>query len=350
MLDAIIWLFGRPTTVLAHRINDPFSDRDRESHVVMRWGDPGLVAHLYISEVALGKEESVIVRGDRGSLHLNGNEIVHYDTSGRQAFQMAIQSRKEDTIQDMCREFAGHAHGTAHSFSTVISQVEDTLMTTEAIDTSFLSNKVESVASQSEDLTEADLPTPSLTPSPKSLPIQKANSDIILSDSDYQETLDTRHTHEECGDADADFTKLSFQLNTGDKIPGLGFGTRKPKQPMQTYNAVKTALELGYRHVDTAFRYNNEDQVGSAVIDSGIPREEVWITTKVDNSWHHRVAESVTISLSNLGLEYIDLLLMVRIFSGENGTTLIAEQHWPSPVTPEDPKKALPDWDFTRTW
>lgn len=306
---------------MAHRINDPFSDRDRESHVVMRWGDPGLVAHIYISEVALGKEESVLVRGDCGSLHLNGNEIVHYDTGGRQAFQMTIQSRKEDTIQEMCREFADHVRGIAPSFSTVISHVEDTLMTTEAIDTSFLSNKVESVASQSEDLTEADLPTPSLTPSPKSLPIQKANSDIIFSDSDHHKTLDTKHTPEECGDADtaADFTKLSFQLNTGDKIPGLGFGTRKPKQPLQTYNAVKTALELGYRHIDTAFRYNNEDQVGSAVKDSGIPREEVWITTKVDNSWHHRVAESVTVSLSNLGLEYIDLLLMVRTVPEQRG-------------------------------
>ena len=106
-------------------------------------------------------------------------------------------------------------------------------------------------------------------------------------------------------------SKKTFLLNTGDRIPGLGFGTARPKELNQTYKLVIKALEVGYRHLDTASRYDNEDQVGAAVRDSGIPRQEIWITTKVNNTSHHRVADSVTGSLSKLGIDYIDLLLMV---------------------------------------
>lgn len=147
----------------------------------------------------------------------------------------------------------------------------------------------------------------------------------------------------------------TFLLNNDYEMPGLGFGTRKPKRPNETYESVKKALEVGYRHIDIAFRYNNEDQVGEAVRDSGLPRETVWVTTKIDNSWHHRVAESVTISLSKLDVEYIDLLLMVRteLWCCNLKTTamvLMQEQHWPSPVDPQDTKKALPDSNFSMTW
>ncbi|KAI5459587.1 NADP-dependent oxidoreductase domain-containing protein [Mariannaea sp. PMI_226] len=331
MLDVITWLFGRPTTVLGHRANDHLhSARDRESHVVMRWDSSGLVGHLYVSEVEFGKSETVQVRGDRGSLHLNCNEIIHYDSHGRQTFQTVFQSRKEDTIQNICQQFGEYIQGVQESFSTSIAQVEDTLVTAEAICTSFLSNNLESVPPTTEYKNGSK--TMQLSPS---LNGDAGHPDKNASTNGHKPCSKTNgHSKNGNGTTDTNFTRLCFTLNTGDKMPGLGFGTRKPKAPMQTYEAVMTALRLGYRHIDTAFRYNNEDQVGKAVRDSGLARDTVWITTKVDNSWHHRVAESVRLSIERLGTEYIDLLLM----------------HWPSPVKPEDPTQAMPDWDFIKTW
>ncbi len=98
--------------------------------------------------------------------------------------------------------------------------------------------------------------------------------------------------------------------------------------------AVKAALDAGYRHIDTALAYGNEQEVGQGIKDSGVPRSEIWITTKLDNTWHHVVEEGITSSLKSLDTDYVDLYLM----------------HWPSSTNPEDKKKHLPDWDFVKTW
>lgn len=74
---------------------------------------------------------------------------------------------------------------------------------------------------------------------------------------------------------------------------------------------MKTALEAGYRHIDTALAYGNEREVGQGIKDSGVPREQIWITTKLDNPWHKRVEEGLRTSCENLGVEYVDLYLMV---------------------------------------
>jgi len=71
-----------------------------------------------------------------------------------------------------------------------------------------------------------------------------------------------------------------------------------------------TALEVGYRHIDTAMSYNNEDAVGRAVRKSGLPREEVFVTTKLWNTDHGRVREALEESLERLGLDYVDLYLI----------------------------------------
>lgn len=84
----------------------------------------------------------------------------------------------------------------------------------------------------------------------------------------------------------------------------------------------------------TAYAYGCEQEVGQAVKESGIPRDEIWVTTKLDNKWHHRVSDALDLSLEALGLEYIDLYLM----------------HWPVSLDPEDSGKTLPDWHFTQTW
>lgn len=108
------------------------------------------------------------------------------------------------------------------------------------------------------------------------------------------------------------WTKETFTLNTGAKIPAIGLGTWQSK-PNEVREAVKAALLAGYRHIDTALAYGNEHEVGQGIKDSGVPREEIWITTKLDNPWHKRVEEGINSSLKSLGVDYVDLYLMVRI-------------------------------------
>jgi glycerol 2-dehydrogenase (NADP+) len=103
-----------------------------------------------------------------------------------------------------------------------------------------------------------------------------------------------------------------LQLNTGAKIPAVGLGTWQ-SQPGEVREAVKAALQGGYRHIDTALAYGNEKEVGEGIKDSGVPREEIWVTTKLDNPWHKRVEEGITSSLKSLGLDYVDLYLMVSL-------------------------------------
>ena len=92
-------------------------------------------------------------------------------------------------------------------------------------------------------------------------------------------------------------------------MPAIGLGTWKSK-PSEVREAVKVALQRGYRHIDTALAYGNEKEVGQGIRDSGVPREEIWITTKLDNPWHHRVEDGIASSLKSLGVDYVDLYLM----------------------------------------
>ena len=128
-------------------------------------------------------------------------------------------------------------------------------------------------------------------------------------------------------------TKTVFTLNTGDKMPGIGLGTWQ-SEPNKVRVAVKDALQMGYRHIDTALAYGNEAEVGDGIKDSGVPRNEIWLTTKLDNPWHKRVSEGIESSLKDLKTDYVDLYLM----------------HWPCSTDPDDLKKHYPDWTFTDTW
>ncbi|KAK4125748.1 Aldo/keto reductase-like protein [Parathielavia appendiculata] len=128
-------------------------------------------------------------------------------------------------------------------------------------------------------------------------------------------------------------TAKTFKLNTGYSIPAIGLGTWQSK-PGEVEKAVEAALRAGYRHIDTAFAYGNEKEVGQGIRASGVPREEIFLTTKLDNPWHKRAPEALQRSLANLGVDYLDLYLM----------------HWPSSTDPEDLSKHYPDWDFVDTW
>lgn len=109
-------------------------------------------------------------------------------------------------------------------------------------------------------------------------------------------------------------------LPSGAAIPSIGFGVFQSAPGRETYRAVLEALRVGYRHIDTAVVYGNERDVGEAVRDSGLPRQEVFVTSKIIlNVWTYRaVGESVKESNRKLGLGYIDLYLL-HAPSGSSG-------------------------------
>jgi diketogulonate reductase-like aldo/keto reductase len=98
-------------------------------------------------------------------------------------------------------------------------------------------------------------------------------------------------------------------LADGNQVPMLGLGVWQVPDGVATVNAVRWALDLGYRHIDTAQAYGNEESVGQALRDSGIPRGEVFITTKFYPGRNDPVAEARQ-SLRRLGIEQIDLYLV----------------------------------------
>jgi len=104
---------------------------------------------------------------------------------------------------------------------------------------------------------------------------------------------------------------MEFVRVDGQTVPALGLGTWQ-LEGSGCRKAVADALELGYRHIDTAQMYGNEDQVGLGVADAGVAREDLWITTKVNNHNHaaDRVRSSVQGSLRAMRTDYVDLLLV----------------------------------------
>ncbi|CAN5294415.1 aldo/keto reductase [soil metagenome] len=107
------------------------------------------------------------------------------------------------------------------------------------------------------------------------------------------------------------FTDTSTLAN-GDAIPRVGFGTWLIKDGEECYAAVADALRLGYRHIDTARAYGNEASVGRAIRDSGVPREDIYVTSKLPaeaKSYAKAVAEFET-TMREIGLDYLDLYLV----------------------------------------
>ncbi len=120
-------------------------------------------------------------------------------------------------------------------------------------------------------------------------------------------------------------TKLS--LTTGAKIPQVGLGVWQSPQGPGTRGAVTAALELGYRHIDTARVYRNEPDVGAAVNQSSVPRSEIFVTTKLwnDDQGYDSALRSLDASLKRLALDYVDLYLI----------------HWPVPHKRRESWRAL---------
>lgn len=111
------------------------------------------------------------------------------------------------------------------------------------------------------------------------------------------------------------------QLSNGIKMPLLGFGTYKVESGESVINSVKEALKIGYRHIDTAAFYGNEEGVGIAIKESGIKREDIFLVSKVWNTeqGYEKTIKSFEDSLKRLGTDYLDLFLI----------------HWPQPLHKE---------------
>ncbi len=119
----------------------------------------------------------------------------------------------------------------------------------------------------------------------------------------------------------------TFTLSNGIKIPCVGFGTWRAPDGEVAVSSVKEALKVGYRHIDTAAAYRNEGSVGKAIKESGVPREEIFVTSKLWNADHgyESTLRAFEKTMEELELEYLDLYLI----------------HWPVPkIHREDWKEA----------
>jgi diketogulonate reductase-like aldo/keto reductase len=104
----------------------------------------------------------------------------------------------------------------------------------------------------------------------------------------------------------------TYTLSNGDQIPKIGFGTWLLQEGEECYKAVADALRLGYRHIDTARAYYNEASVGRAVRDSGISREQIYVTSKLpaEAKDFGKAVEEFETTMSEIGLDYLDLYLV----------------------------------------
>ncbi len=120
---------------------------------------------------------------------------------------------------------------------------------------------------------------------------------------------------------------LYATLSNGVKMPMLGYGVYQV-DPAECARCVKDAIDVGYRSIDTAQAYYNEEGVGQAVKESGVPREELFITTKVwiSNGGYEKAKASIDESLKKLQMDYIDLLLIHQPFNDYYGTWRAMEE------------------------
>lgn len=135
----------------------------------------------------------------------------------------------------------------------------------------------------------------------------------------------------------------TYTLNNGTKIPKVAFGTWQTPDGDIAYQAVSSALKLGYRHIDTAKIYGNERSVGRAIADSDVKREDLWVTTKLpaEDKTRDVILADFESSLSSLGLDYLDLYLIHAPWPwGEAGSRHFDEENAETWKTLEELQKS----------
>ncbi|KAJ9115510.1 hypothetical protein QFC22_005268 [Naganishia vaughanmartiniae] len=137
----------------------------------------------------------------------------------------------------------------------------------------------------------------------------------------------------------------TLKLNTGAEIPTVALGTWQAA-PGEVAKAVEAALKAGYRHIDCAWAYGNENEVGEGIKASGVPRSEIFLVSKLWSTFHRNPTKGLQESLDKLGTDYLDLYLM----------------HWPIPLNGENKSHPLvptrengardldEDWSYIQTW
>ncbi|KAL4735865.1 NADP-dependent oxidoreductase domain-containing protein [Aspergillus similis] len=299
MLDILVWLLGLPASVMAQQVSSVRPSQryggNDVSDIMMNWGPQNCIGHVRLSRVAHRPVSSIVVTGTNGTLILNGHEITHYDTQGRETLSTKHQPDEKQVIQSMVQEFGDWVTGRRQAFSTSLANVRNTVSFVDAVKMSLASRQLQHP----------------LALSASSTGVWGAiNNRSGLS----SKTLTSRVSAATlCTSTHAKNRERFFHLNTGASIPAIGLGTRRAQEPGLVYEAVRSALKAGYRHIDTAMSSGIEHEIGQAVKDSGVSRSQIWVTTKLDNRWHTRVQEALDLSLSELGMNYVDLYLMVWI-------------------------------------
>lgn len=295
MLDLIVWLFGLPTSLMALSVDSVrsfqmYSGED-VSNVMMDWRPKkNCIGHVRLSRVAHRTSQSITVTGTRGTLILEEDKIMHHDSQGHQKLIVEHQHLDRPVIQSMVHQFGDWVAGNRPDFPTTLGSVRDTVRLGESIKRSLATRQVQ---------------YPHLYLSSKP-PLPSGNKRVSSKQAGHLQSAARFSTSTRIRQRNT-----AFPLNTGASIPALGLGTRRAEYPGQVYDAVQVALQTGYRHIDTAQSSDNEEEIGRAIRDLGIPREKVWITTKLDNSWHTRVQQALEQSLTALHMDYVDLYLMV---------------------------------------
>ncbi|KAJ5424706.1 hypothetical protein N7445_010679 [Penicillium cf. griseofulvum] len=284
---------------------------DDVSHVIMDWRPKNCIAHVYMSRVAHKADQTITITGAKGTLTVDGSQVIHHDDEGHQLSKTVHHCIEKNVIRKMVLEFGDWISGYTQTFSTSLANSQDTVLVVDAIKASLTSRQVQ-----------------------HPLLLSKQRSSITTERKRNLLNTAPGRGYKYSTSASPVESVKRFTLNTGSTIPIIGLGTRRAQTPGEVRDAVNIALRTGYRHIDIAESSGNEREIAEAIKDSGISRSEIWITTKLDNRWHTRVDQAVERSLKELDTTFIDLYLM----------------HWPICSDPDNPTMQLPNWNFIDTW
>ena len=242
-----------------------------------------------MSRVSHEFTQILAITGTDGHIILNGSTLSLIDSAGRRKLHTAHQFTEKEVIRSMTRSFGDWVTGKSDTFSSSLGNLADTVSTVDAVRSSLVSRTIQTPLILS---TRGVPHTDSRRQSPRGLLCAASAGYSTLASSKKRDRV--------------------FALGSGNHIPAIGLGTRRSQWPGQVYQAVHAALQAGYRSIDTAQSSSNEKEIGQAILDSGIPRQKISITTKLQNSWHNRAAEALDRSLEALNTDYVDFYLMVR--------------------------------------